>query len=72
MSKFSNPVVIKISREDLMKILTRHLNNEIFRSGHKVSKLTMHVKGPHAVTMTVDPIDADLVDIEDLVEETKS
>ncbi|TFH47838.1 MAG: hypothetical protein E4H01_07495 [Lysobacterales bacterium] len=56
MSKFHNPVEIKISALDLIEILTTHMNAEIFRDDHQVQKVTMHVKGEYACTMIVDPI----------------
>ena len=56
MSKFVNPVELKISREDLAKILTAYMNDRIFKDAHEVVNLTMHIKGDHVVTMTVNPI----------------
>jgi len=56
MSKFHNPVEIKIQHLDLIKILTNHMNTEIFREEHQVQDITMHVKGNYAVTMIVDPV----------------
>jgi hypothetical protein len=56
MSKFKTPVEIKISKIDLLEILTTHMNAEIFREDHEVMAITMHVKGDYACTMTVDPI----------------
>jgi hypothetical protein len=56
MSKFYNPVEIKISSMDLIKILTAHMNAEIFRDEHQVQEITMHIKGGFACTMIVDPV----------------
>jgi hypothetical protein len=56
MSKFYNPVEIKISSMDLIKILTAHMNAEIFRDEHQVQEITMHIKGNYACTMVVDPV----------------
>jgi hypothetical protein len=56
MSKFHNPVEIKISTLDLLKILTTHMNAEIFRDEHQVQKVTMHIKGDYACTMLVDQV----------------
>jgi hypothetical protein len=56
MSKFNNPVEIKISSLDLIKILTTHMNEHIFRDEHQVQDITMHIKGNYACTMIVDPV----------------
>jgi hypothetical protein len=56
MSKFHNPVEIKISTLDLLKILTSHMNAEIFRDEHEVQDITMHIKGEYACTMIVTPV----------------
>lgn len=56
MSKFNNPVEIKISSLDLIKILTAHMNENIFRDEHQVQEITMHIKGNYACTMIVDPV----------------
>ena len=56
MSKFHNPVEIKISTLDLLKILTVHMNEKIFRDEHEVQDITMHIKGEYACTMVVTPV----------------
>jgi len=70
MSKFNNPVEIKISSLDLIKILTDHMNANIFREEHEVVDITMHIKGNHACTMIVDPVKT--VVKKEIVEEKKS
>jgi hypothetical protein len=70
MSKFHNPVEIKISSLDLIKILTAHMNAEIFKSEHQVQDITMHIKGNYACTMVVDPVKT-VVDKKALEEKSK-
>ena len=70
MSKFHNPVEIKISHLDLIKILTAHMNEHIFREEHQVQEITMHVKGNYACTMLVDPVKT-VMDKKALEEKTK-
>ena len=64
MSKFRNPVEIKISTLDLLGILTAHMNAEIFREDHEVQKITMHVKGDYACTMMVTPVRVQAVKVD--------
>ena len=64
MSTFRNPVEIKISTLDLLTILTKHMNQEIFREDHEVQKITMHVKGDFACTMQVTPVPVQAVKVD--------
>jgi hypothetical protein len=57
MSTFANPVELKISRNDLIIILTDYMNREIFRDAHQVEHLQLHPNGDHCITMDVHPSD---------------
>jgi len=67
MSKINNPVEIKIQHLDLIKILTAHMNTEIFREEHQVQDITMHVKGKYACTMIVDAVPQKELELNDEV-----